>query len=88
MYSYDLRPYFQPLPHDDKSGVWAKIPLINDTLITGKYDFVVWMDFDTLFTNMKTRIEDFLQDVQAHHVDRLHTGQRWEDVDMIITPDW
>ena len=46
------------------------------------------MDFDTLFTDMSVRIEDFLEDVKTHHVNRFDTGQTWEDVDIIAAPDW
>jgi hypothetical protein len=65
--------------------VWSKIPLVNEALDTEKFDWVLWMDFDTLFTNMSTKMEDFMKDARINH---LNTGQRWEDVDMIAAPDW
>ena len=46
------------------------------------------MDFDTLFTNMSFTFEEFLKDAREKHLDAHKTGQKWIDVDMIITADW
>jgi hypothetical protein len=54
----------------------------------GDFDWVLLMDFDTLFTNMAIRMEDFMNDARANHLDNLKTGQRWEDVDLIVSGDW
>jgi len=85
---YAFHPYFQPLPHDDVVGVWSKIPLVNRTLDIGDPDWVLWMDFDTLFTNMSFTFEEFLKDAREKHLDAHKTGQKWIDVDIIITADW
>ena len=76
------------MPHDDQSGVWAKLPLVNETLNKGSFEWVLWLDFDTLFTNMNIRMEDFIEDVKTNDLNKHNTGQQWSDVDMIVAPDW
>lgn len=88
MSRYEVISYFEPLEHDDMAGVWAKIPVVNETLNRGTFEWVLWMDFDTLFTNMALKMESFMEDVHANHLDRLNTGQQWSDVDIIVAPDW
>jgi hypothetical protein len=85
---YAFHPYFQELPHDDVGRVWSKIPLVNHTFNIGEPDWVLWMDFDTLFTNMSFTFEEFIADAKENHLDAQKTGQKWIDVDMIITADW
>ena len=86
--SYDFHPFFHQLPYDDVGGVWSKIPLVNHTFSLGDPDWVLWMDFDTLFTNMSFTFEEFMRDVKENYVDLQKTGQKWIDVDMIVTADW
>ena len=80
-----MRPAFEQLRGDDQhGGVWSKILLVNETLHTGKFDWVLWMDFDTLFTNMSSKMEDFMENAKNH----LKEGQQWDDVSMIAASDW
>lgn len=76
--------FFEKPKYDDKGGVWSKIPLVNETLETGKFEWVLWMDFDSLFTNMSSKMEDFMENATTY----LKEGQNWEDVSMIAGPDW
>ena len=69
-------------------GVWTKIPLVNQTLAMVRFEWVLWMDFDTLFTNMHYKMEEFMQDAQMNHLNALKTGQKWNDVNMIAAADW
>ena len=82
--SYEVYPFFQNPKYDDKGGVWSKIVLVNETLETGKFEWVLWMDFDSLFTNMSSKMEDFMENAKNH----LKEGQRCEDVAMIAASDW
>jgi hypothetical protein len=88
IYRYDFIPSFRQPANSDRGGVWAKIPLINNTLNMGTFEWVLWMDFDTLFTNLSIRIEDFMEDIKLHDLDPLNTGQQWSDVSMIAASDW
>src|SRR5436190_14938847 len=82
--SYEVFASFQRPKYDDKGGVWSKIVLVNETLESGNFEWALWMDFDSLFMNMSTKIEDFMENAKNH----LKEGQRWEDVAMIAAPDW
>ena len=64
------------------------MPIILDAMDDENIEWVLWMDFDTLFMNMSARIEDFLLDAEKNHVDMFNTGQQWSDVNMIATKDW
>jgi hypothetical protein len=79
-----MLPFFER-PKGDEQGVWAKLPLVNETLNSGKYDWVLWMDFDTLFTNLSIKMEDFISDARENH---LAEGQSWDEVSIIAAPDW
>ena len=69
-----------------EGSVWDKIPLIRDALdMKPHYEWILFMDFDTLFTNLSISIEDFLDDAKQHH---LRGNQRWNDVSIIASPDW
>jgi hypothetical protein len=82
-----LIPSFRDPKDGKSSGVWNKIVFLNQTLQSGKYDWVLWMDFDTLFTDMRSTIEDFMDeckmDIETSGGDRL-----WTDINIIAAPDW
>ena len=82
--SYEVFAFFQKPKYDNKGGVWSKVVLVNETLETGKFEWVLWMDFDSLFMNMSTKMEHFMENAKKH----LKEGQKWEDVSMIAAPDW
>ena len=63
-----MLPFFRKPKNDDQGGVWSKLVLVNETLNTGKYDWVLWMDFDTLFTNLSVTMEDFMEDAKEFHL--------------------
>jgi galactosyl transferase GMA12/MNN10 family len=65
--------------------VWAKIPLVLNALESRPYEWVLFMDFDTLFTNLSITIESFLEETKETW---LSPDQKWEDVSMIAAPDW
>ena len=79
-------PVFDRLKGDDQyGGVWSKILLVNETLRSGQYEWVLWLDFDSLFTNLSMKMEDFVDDVRNNH---LSSDQDWGEVSMIAAPDW
>jgi len=86
-HGYEFLPTFKSPKGDDMGGVWSKIPLVNQTLAMGRFEWVLWMDFDTLFTNLHHKMEDFMEDAQTNHLNALQTGQKWSDVSMIASAD-
>ena len=79
-------PVFERFKNDDQGGgVWSKLLLVNETLNTNRFEWILWLDFDTLFTNLSSKLEDFMDDVKRNH---LSPHQQWEQVNMIAAPDW
>lgn len=67
---------------ENKRGpMWHKFVMIESAIATGQYDWVWWMDFDTLITNNTIKVEDVIEESLA--------GQKNPDlIDFIFTPDW
>eukprot|EP00743_Colponemidia_sp_Colp-15_P010737 GILK01011861.1.p1 GENE.GILK01011861.1~~GILK01011861.1.p1 ORF type:complete len:548 (+),score=58.20 GILK01011861.1:280-1923(+) len=61
---------------------WSKIQLVRDTLATGSWHWVMWMDCDSYFMNMKVSPTDILLSVLDNHLD--HTSA---DIDVIVSED-
>jgi len=55
-YTYILR----NLPKTNRESTWEKIDLIKQTIISNKYDYIFWMDTDSIFTNFTITIEDII----------------------------
>lgn len=49
---------YKYLNHCDKNVYWCKIHLVLDALKTNKYDYVIWMDSDTVIKNFNIDIGD------------------------------
>jgi len=82
---YDIIPAIEESQLHEGS-VWDKIPLIGEALdMRPRYEWILFVDFDTLFTNLSISIEDFLHDAERHH---LRGNQRWSNVSMIASADW
>ncbi len=63
------------------SGFWHKLDMLERGMKAGTYDWIWWIDFDTLITNTTIRLEDIIADALANHTNP-------DGVDMILTPDW
>lgn len=55
-YTYILR----NLPKTNREPIWEKMDLIKQTIISNKYDYIFWMDTDSIFTNFTIKIEDII----------------------------
>jgi hypothetical protein len=55
-YSYILR----NLPKTNRIAIWEKIDLIKEVILSNKYDYIFWMDTDSIFTNFTIKIEDII----------------------------
>ncbi|KAF2472075.1 uncharacterized protein BDR25DRAFT_324581 [Lindgomyces ingoldianus] len=58
-----------------------KWDMIQRVIDGGKHDWVWWIDFDTLFTNTTTRVEDIIHD-------SLSNVTAPEEIDVLLTDDW
>ncbi|KAH8891162.1 hypothetical protein GQ53DRAFT_841589 [Thozetella sp. PMI_491] len=60
--------------------MWTKFDLLERVINTGKYDWVWWIDFDTLITNMSLPITDVISRALA-------SDDRPDQVDLLATYD-
>ncbi len=61
--------------------MWHKFAMIEDAIQTNKYDWVWWMDFDTLITNTNIKVEDVIAEELANVTNP-------NAIDFLFTPDW
>lgn len=66
--------------HTDRSVVFWKFDMIQKLISSGKYDWIWWLDFDTLITNTNIKITDVIED-------GLRNATNPDDVDYIINHD-
>ncbi|KAJ5070998.1 alpha-16-mannosyltransferase mnn11-related [Anaeramoeba ignava] len=57
---------------EGRSLPWEKLTAIKEAMIEGNYDYIFWMDADSLFMNMSKRLEDFI--VNNNFPDLLFSG--------------
>lgn len=48
---------------------------------TGDYDWIWWVDFDTVITNTTIKIEDIIADA-------LRDEKNPDNIDLLLTSDW
>jgi len=72
-HGYDLVVDYKNLA--PKGPVWHKMIMVENAINTNKYDWIWWLDFDTLVTNMTIKVEDII------------TRYAKLDTDMILTAD-
>ena len=61
--------------------MWHKFVMVESAIATGLYDWVWWMDFDTLITNNTIKVEDVIEESLANVTNP-------DLIDFIFTPDW
>ena len=83
-HGYRLEAYFEYIDNDEYSAVWAKMPIMRNLLLSGEYEWVMWIDFDTVFTNLSHSVDAFLTDALENHLD---SEQQQNDINLIIAPD-
>jgi len=55
--------------------------MVESAIATGQYDWVWWMDFDTLITNNTIKVEDVIEESLANLINP-------DLIDFIFTADW
>lgn len=70
---------------DEISPIWYKFTLLQRLIEEGGFDWLWWLDFDTLITNMKIDIADIvdetLKGVEGN-------GGKASEIDFLLTHDW
>jgi mannan polymerase II complex MNN10 subunit len=62
-------------------GFWHKLNMIERLIQHNQYDWIWWIDFDTIITNTTVKLEDLIQESLVNVTDP-------NNIDMILTPDW
>lgn len=62
-------------------GPWHKLNMIENAINKRRYDWIWWMDFDTLITNKTIKITDIIEEALQKHKDP-------NSVSMLFTADW
>ncbi|KAF2196981.1 hypothetical protein GQ43DRAFT_382084 [Delitschia confertaspora ATCC 74209] len=66
--------------HSERSVVWAKFDMIERLIKSNKYDWIWWMDFDTLITNTDIKITDVIRE-------NLKNATNPGQIDYLLTHD-
>lgn len=81
-HNYDLIvDYEVPKDSDLENPVWHKLTMFEQAAATGKYDWLWWIDFDTVITNTTVKLEDVISE-------SLLGRQNEKDIDFLLTADW
>jgi mannan polymerase II complex MNN10 subunit len=64
-----------------RGAMWHKLVMIESAIATSLYDWVWWMDFDTLITNNTIKVEDVIEESLANVTNP-------DLIDFIFTSDW
>jgi len=74
---------------NERDVMWGKFDMLRRVIDAGQHDWVWWMDFDTLITNMTTKVEDVVERGLKAAVARGDVKVGGEDeVDWLVSEDW
>jgi hypothetical protein len=78
--------------------MWHKLAMIERVIAAGKHDWIWWIDFDTLITNLTVRLEDIIDDgINDVHGKAMggvgpqggpQGDGKGDGVDFLFTRDW
>jgi len=60
---------------------WHKLDMLEFLIRTGDYDWIWWVDYDTVITNTTIKIEDIVADA-------LRNDKNADNIDLLLTADW
>ncbi|KZM25361.1 uncharacterized protein EKO05_0000647 [Ascochyta rabiei] len=66
--------------HNDRTVMFWKFDMAEKLIKSGKYDWLWWIDFDTLITNTATKVTDIIED-------ELRNATNPDDIDFLLTHD-
>ena|SRR2546423_4477469 len=74
-HGYDIKADFEG------AGPWHKLNMIESAIKLERFDWIWWIDFDTLITNTTIKVTDIIEEALEKHPNP-------NSVSMIFTPDW
>lgn len=79
LHGYDFIVEYE-MHHERGVGFW-KFAMLERLIQSGEYDWLWWMDFDTLITNTEIKVEDVIAETLA-------SVEKPDDIDYMFTHDW
>ena len=61
--------------------MYHKFDMVESAIRSGKYDWVWWIDFDTLFTNTSIPVADVIEEA-------LNNSTNPDNIHYLLTKDW
>ncbi|KAF1840597.1 glycosyltransferase family 34 protein [Cucurbitaria berberidis CBS 394.84] len=77
-HGYDLFVDYES--HTERAVVYWKFNMAEKVIKSGKYDWIWWLDFDTLITNTDIKVTDIIEE-------ELRNATNPNDIDYIVTHD-
>lgn len=84
LHNYTLLVDYETPRNDNNDLMWHKFTMLSTAIASGQYDWVWWLDFDTLITNMTTPLASIIDTALAT---AAKTPQAQEKIDWLLTPD-
>jgi mannan polymerase II complex MNN10 subunit len=78
-HGYDLFVDWETI--EPRGPYWYKFVMLEQVIAKEKYDWIWWIDFDTLITNTTVKLEDIIQE-------SLENSTRPNDIDFLLNVDW
>lgn len=66
---------------EGEGGTYCKIDMLQREIRTQNYDWLWWIDYDTLITNYTVKLEDIIHEA-------IHSTDHPDDIHQILTSDW
>ncbi|EAW25564.1 uncharacterized protein NFIA_043830 [Aspergillus fischeri NRRL 181] len=79
LHGYDLHVDYES--HSTRGTTWLKFDMIERLINTSQYDWIWWIDFDTLITNTTMSLADIISE-------SLASSSVPDMIDFIVTDDW
>ncbi|RPA80480.1 hypothetical protein BJ508DRAFT_129948 [Ascobolus immersus RN42] len=81
-HGYDFHVDYSLGQRDKDKLMWHKMVMLEELTATGKYDWIWWIDFDSLITNTSVTLQSIVESSLA----MVHPARR-DEIDMFLTAD-
>ena len=81
-HNYDLIVHYSAATKDINLPVWYNLDMIEDTIKKKQYEWIWWIDFDSLITNKEIKLETIIAEAL-----NMTTKEHAQNIDMILTVD-
>jgi len=72
------------IPNTNDDIMWHKFSMLSSAIASERYDWIWWLDFDTLITNMSTSLDSI---ISSALVSATNSTMEQDNIDWLLTPD-